>query len=98
MLTFRTEVSSKSGGKICIFLERSARKNDISEVGNVKLKMGRDWALNPPKNFSKCMKRVKLFYINLNLDQVSSSSNYIVLCYCFPKKNCAGGHVWKPVM
>ena len=49
-------------------------------VGEAMLDMGRDWALNPPKSCPKCMKRVKVFYINLDLDQVSSSSNYIILC------------------
>ena len=40
------------------------------------LEMGRNWALNPPKNCPKCRKRVKAHYINLNLDQVVMCENF----------------------
>ena len=42
-------------------------------VDNATSLMGRDWALNPPKSCPKCKKRVKVFYINLVLDQVRSN-------------------------
>jgi len=47
-------------------------------VGEAMFDMGRDWALNPPKSCPKCMKRVKVFYINLDLDQVVMCEN--VMC------------------
>jgi len=37
--------------------------------------MGPVWALNPPRNCPKCGKRVKAFFINLNLDQVVMCEN-----------------------
>ena len=60
-------------------------------VGVTAKDFGKDWALNPPKSCPKCGKRVKTFYINLELDQVSSDNHF--LASMFLPMSVPGGHV-----
>ena len=49
-----------------------------------KIEMGPVWALNPPRNCPKCGKRVKAFFINLNLDQVTCRKFLFNLVFLAP--------------